>query len=108
MEKSVLSNDCHFLNKLKERGEIADIGNYLRIDDNIFQMLLNKVTPLIEKQNTTMREAIPTDVRLIATLGFLAIGSSYKDLKFSIRISPQALKRLNKTMQTVRLTKLTA
>lgn len=91
LQRSVLSSDCHLLNELKEGGEMADFSNYLRMDDNIFQILLRKVAPLIEKQNTIMRDAIPSHVRLIATIRFLATGRSFKDLKFSMRVSPQAL-----------------
>jgi len=60
------------MNELKEGGEIFDFSNYLRMDDKIFQVLLRKVVLLIEKQNTVMRDAIPSHVRLIATLRFLA------------------------------------
>lgn len=91
MQRRILPSDFHLLNELKEGGEIADFSNYLRMDDNIFQVLLRKVGPFIEKQNTVMRDSIPSHVRLIATLRFLATGRSYEDLKFSMRVSPQAL-----------------
>ncbi|KAJ8965637.1 hypothetical protein NQ314_003987 [Rhamnusium bicolor] len=38
-----------------------------------------------------MRSAISAHERLTVTLRFLATGRSYEDLKFSTRISPQAL-----------------
>lgn len=38
-----------------------------------------------------MRQAIPPEERLIATLRFLATGRSYKDLKYSIGIAAQTL-----------------
>lgn len=38
-----------------------------------------------------MKETIFTNVKLVAILQFLATGRSYKDLKFSVRVSPQAL-----------------
>lgn len=38
-----------------------------------------------------MRESIPPEERLIATLRFLATGRCYEDLKFSTAISAQAL-----------------
>ena len=49
------------------------------------------MAPLIEKKNTVMRNAIPPNERLTATLRFLAAGRSYEDLKFTTIISPQAL-----------------
>jgi len=47
LQRSVLLSDCHLLNELKEGGEISDFSNYLRMDDNIFQVHLRKVAPLI-------------------------------------------------------------
>jgi hypothetical protein len=41
-----------------------------------------------------MREAIPPKLRLIATLRYLATGRSFEDMKFSLRISPQALGKI--------------
>jgi hypothetical protein len=38
-----------------------------------------------------MRQAIPPEERLIATLRFLATGRSYEDLKFSTGIAAQTL-----------------
>lgn len=39
-----------------------------------FEYLLKKVTPLIEKSNTRMRDSIPAAERLALTLRFLATG----------------------------------
>lgn len=50
--------------------------------DNTYLMLFGIVTPLIEKQDTTLREAIPAHERLSITLGFFATGKSYKDKIF--------------------------
>lgn len=91
LQRSVLPNDINLLDELKEGGEIADFKNYLRMDDHVFQLVLSKVAPFITKKDTIMRDAISSHVRLIATLRFLATGRSYEDLKFSMRVSPQAL-----------------
>jgi asparagine synthetase B (glutamine-hydrolysing) len=68
--------------------EVNDFKNFVRLDLAKFQELLDLTTPLIEKKNTNMREAIP---RLSITLRYLATGNSLEDLKFSIAISPQSL-----------------
>lgn len=52
------------------------------------------VAPIIEKQDTIMRNAIPAHDRLLATLKFLATGRNYEDVKFSSIISSQALGRI--------------
>lgn len=92
-----LTTDCHLLRELNESSHV-DYRNYLRMDEITFKILLNKVAPLIQKRNTHLREAISPENRLIATLRFLATGRSFEDLKFSMRISPQALgKIINET-----------
>ena len=53
--------------------------------------LLSILDPVLKKQDTVLRQSISSHERLTATLRFLATGCSYEDLKFSTRISPQAL-----------------
>lgn len=81
------------LNLLKElrSNEPTHFKNYLRMDDDSFQILLELVRPLITRKDTVMREAITAEERLIITLRYLATGSSYEDLKFRAAISPQAI-----------------
>lgn len=76
------------------RLEVDDYRNYLRMDENTYIQLLHLVTPLIEKQDTVMRQAISAHERLSTTLRFLATGRSFEDLKFSVIISPQALGKI--------------
>ena len=81
-----------YLPILKElREEPLDFYNYLRMSQSVYQKLLQMVSPLIVKEDTVMRRAISPHERLTATLRFLATGRSYECLKFSTRISPQAL-----------------
>ena len=61
------------------------------MDEDTYLELLTLVAPLIQKQDTRMRQSISPHERLTATLRFLATGRSYEDLKFSVAISPQAL-----------------
>ena len=46
------------------------------MDTILFDELYDKVRPVIEKQNTNMRDAISAHERLCVTLRFLASGSS--------------------------------
>lgn len=68
-----------------------DYGNFLRMDSQTFDELLYMVKPLIEKQNTVLREAITPNMRLSATLRYLATGDKFEDLKFITAISPRSL-----------------
>lgn len=42
------------------------------MDENTFKVILEKVTPLIQKQNTHLRESIAASERLSVTLRYLA------------------------------------
>lgn len=79
---------------LELSGEEGDYRNYLRMNETVYQKLLSLVSPLIQKNDTIMRTAIPPHERLTATLRFLATGRSYECLKYSTLISPQSLGRI--------------
>lgn len=89
-------NDFSHMSLLRElrAADPNDFRNYLRMDENTFNLLLNLVGQHLQKQNTVMRQAIPAEERLIATLRFLATGRSYEDLKFSTCIAAQTLGQL--------------
>ncbi|XP_031340979.1 uncharacterized protein LOC116169088 [Photinus pyralis] len=72
----------------------SDLKNFLRMDDNCFDYLLNLLKPYITKKDTVMRQAISAEERLLVTLRYLATGRSMEDLKFSAIISPQALGKI--------------
>ena len=65
--------------------------NFLRMDKADFDELLTKVTPLIHRQDTWMREAISVSERLSITLRYLATGDSYQSLEYLYRIPKSTL-----------------
>ncbi|CAK1593514.1 unnamed protein product [Parnassius mnemosyne] len=71
-----------------------DFRNFLRMDQDTFNELLEMVRPMVTKKNTVMRQAVSAEERLIATLRFLATGRSYKDLRFSTVTSFQLLSKI--------------
>ena len=71
--------------------EKDDWFNYMCMDHDTYLELLSQVSPLIEKMDTCVREAISPHERLSATLRFLATGRTYSDLKFTIIISQPSL-----------------
>ncbi|KAF6215678.1 hypothetical protein GE061_000009, partial [Apolygus lucorum] len=77
--------------RLLEELETEDFRNFLRMDVEVFEELLNMVTPFIQKKDTLMREAVTAEERLVVTLRYLATGRSYEDLKFGSAISAQLL-----------------
>ncbi|XP_074039921.1 uncharacterized protein [Leptinotarsa decemlineata] len=77
-----------------QQEEPCDFKNYLRMDSDTYTSLMGLVCNKITKQDTIMRKAISAEERLVATLRYLAAGSSYEDLKFRTGISPQALSEI--------------
>ncbi|GAB1862242.1 Nuclease harbi1-like protein [Camponotus japonicus] len=61
------------------------------MDEGLFDEILIRITPHIQKKDTVMRQAINPRQRLAATLRFLASGNSYKDLSYAVRIAPNTL-----------------
>lgn len=68
--------------------------NYFRMNEDCFQVLLNKVAPLITHQDTVMRPAIPPQQRLAVTLRYLASGCTFTELQYNFRISVSLLTNL--------------
>ncbi|XP_055917408.1 uncharacterized protein LOC129949784 [Eupeodes corollae] len=56
--------------------------------------LLDKVTQMIIKTRTKLREPISPHERLSLTLRFLASGQTFEDLKFSTLIAPQTIGKI--------------
>ena len=64
-----------------------DCKNYLRMTEENFLELLTIVKEDIEKQNTQMRDTIPSNFKLAATIHFLSTAvSSYTDLQYVFHI----------------------
>lgn len=68
-----------------------DYKNYLRMDPPTFGELLAMITPLIQKEDTILRDAISPKQRLFATLRYLASGLTFEGLKFETAIAAQTL-----------------
>ncbi|KAJ8959728.1 hypothetical protein NQ314_006152 [Rhamnusium bicolor] len=60
--------------------------NHLRMSENQFEELYEKVKSKIEKQNTIMREALPSRLKLQITLRYLATGDTYGTLEALYRV----------------------
>ena len=70
-----------FYNNLLKELEFEDQSlykNFLRMDLHSFNLLLALVSPIIDKKDTFMREAIHAGQRLAITLRFLATGNFRK------------------------------
>ena len=61
--------------------------NYLRMEPAMFDELVQRVGPRIEKQDTKMRKALPPGLKLAITVRFLASGDKYPSLMYSFRVA---------------------
>jgi hypothetical protein len=65
--------------------------NFQRVDPEMFQEILARVGPRIERRNTTFRKALEPGLRLAITLRYLATGDSYMTLQYGFRVSNNAI-----------------
>lgn len=56
--------------------------NYTRMNDPLFQYVLEGIRPFITKKDTIMHDALSPELKLIVTLPHLACGWSYKTLSY--------------------------
>lgn len=63
-----------------------DFRNLLRMTEFQFEYLLLRVTNIISKSDTNMRQAISAKTKLEVTLRYLATGDSFKSLEFLFRV----------------------
>ncbi|KAG8250463.1 hypothetical protein J6590_100973, partial [Homalodisca vitripennis] len=63
LKEREMYSDMRLLKDLRENHE-NDYRNYLRMDDETFSYVLEKVRPRIERQDTNLRKAITTEPRL--------------------------------------------
>ncbi|XP_049886409.1 uncharacterized protein LOC126380871 [Pectinophora gossypiella] len=68
--------------------------NFCRMSFADFEYLPNKISPLISKQDTDFRDAIPAKYRLAITLRFIASGDSYKSLHYLFKVSSQIISKI--------------
>lgn len=64
----------------------ASFKNFMRMPPEMFDELLERVSPRITKQHTPFREPLPPGMKLAITLRHLASGNKYASLKFGWRV----------------------
>ena len=61
--------------------------NFLRITPRMFDELLERIIPFIEKRNTRFRQALEPEMKLAITLRHLATGDSHVTLQYTFRVA---------------------
>ncbi|XP_042897245.2 uncharacterized protein [Parasteatoda tepidariorum] len=64
---------------------------FLRMDTESFEYLLERIEPLISRQDTHMRKAIPAGERLAITLRYLATGETQSSIAFQFRVAQNTI-----------------
>nr|XP_033501871.1 protein ANTAGONIST OF LIKE HETEROCHROMATIN PROTEIN 1-like isoform X2 [Epinephelus lanceolatus] len=78
-------------------GTVDDMKGFrdlLRMSVEDFSHLLDRVTPIIQKQDAHLTKAISPKDRLSVTLRFLATGETFNSLSFQYRIGSTTLSRI--------------
>lgn len=90
------SEQGHYSNLMKELAEEDPqlYKNFLRLDEALFDEIVERLRPRIEKDLTFFREPISTELRVAITLRFLATGNSYKSLSYSFRVAPNTISKI--------------
>ncbi|XP_042913196.2 uncharacterized protein [Parasteatoda tepidariorum] len=73
---------------------------FLRMDTEIFEILLQKVEPLIVKQSTVMSIAIPAAERLAITLRYLTTGETQSSIAFNSCVAQNTISGIIPTVCT--------
>lgn len=67
---------------------------FVHMSSSDFEYLLQKISPIIQKQDTQWRDSIPANIRLAVTLRFLATGDSYPTLHRFFKISSSCVAKI--------------
>lgn len=70
-----------------------DFKNLLRVSEDQFDFLLERVSPLVAKSDTNMRQAVSAKTKLQVTLRYLATGDSFKSLEFLFRVPKSTISK---------------
>ena len=74
--------------------DVAVFCNFVLMDPGMFQEILTRVGPRIEKFDTLYHKANHPGCRLAITLHFLATGERYQSLMYGFRVAHNSISRI--------------
>ena len=67
--------------------DVPSYKNFMRMERSMFQELVDRLTPRLEKQDTWYRLAMETGLKLAVTLRHLATGETYRSMQYGWRVA---------------------
>lgn len=90
LRRDTLGNSVGILRELATEDQL-EFRSFMRITPDQFEFLLQKISHIIQREDTIMRTAIPARIKLELTLCFLDTGNSNRSLSHFFRVSKPAI-----------------
>ena len=86
-DERVSAGQYHNLMVKLRNDDVQSFTNYLRMPPDMFQFLLNRLTPRLQKKDTKFRRPLEPGLKLAVVLRHLATGDNYPSLQYNFRVS---------------------
>lgn len=94
LQRRMLFGQYENLMREMAQEDVPGFKNFVRVEPALFQELLTRIAPRIERQDTFMRKALEPGLRLALTLRYIATGDSYKSLEYAFRVANNSISRI--------------
>ena len=71
--------------------DVISFKRYMRITPDMFDEILQRVAPRIQKQDTRFRSALPAGLKLAITIRYMACGDTYTSLAYDFRTASETI-----------------
>ena len=76
------------------REDVKGFKNFIRMTPELFDNMVERLTPKLQKQTTNMWHPLSVPLKLAVTLRYMASGSSFTDLSYGFRVSKSAISHI--------------
>ena len=93
LRRPVLGHYDRLLRELRTE-DLGSYNNFLRVSPELFDEIVARISPAIEKEDTFYRKALSPGLKVAITLRYLATGDSYATLQYDFRVGKSSISRL--------------